>query len=135
MLKVKKKKKMAISSMVDKFPKVTLMISNLDMSYISLSISLSWKVRIIIFSNLDINCIYISKSSTSIEAHDPLYATEVLNALKFTRVPNNKLTLKLGCMVMLTRNISPRSELYIEKKIDYYTNTSKHFKGKNYFWI
>ncbi|KAH7663239.1 DNA helicase protein [Dioscorea alata] len=49
---------------------------------------------------------YISKSSTSTNAHKSLYSTKFLNALKFTNVPNHELNLKLGSEIILMRNIS-----------------------------
>ncbi|KAH7670496.1 DNA helicase protein [Dioscorea alata] len=53
------------------------------------------------------NCLdYISKSSTSTNAHEPLYSTEFLNTLKFTNVSDHELNLKLGCEIMLMSNIS-----------------------------
>ncbi|KAH7665981.1 DNA helicase protein [Dioscorea alata] len=48
----------------------------------------------------------IDYSSTSMNAHEPLYSTEFLNTLKFTNVPDHELNLKLGCEIMLMRNIS-----------------------------
>ncbi|KAH7661261.1 DNA helicase protein [Dioscorea alata] len=48
---------------------------------------------------------YISKASTSVETHGPLYSIEFLNTLKFVGIPNHELTLKLGCVIMLMRNI------------------------------
>ncbi|KAH7657562.1 DNA helicase protein [Dioscorea alata] len=54
---------------------------------------------------------YISKSSTSADANAPLYTTEFLNTLKFTGIPNHELTLKIGCVIMLIRNISQTNGL------------------------
>ncbi|KAH7665744.1 DNA helicase protein [Dioscorea alata] len=54
---------------------------------------------------------YISKASTSADANAPLYTTEFLNTLKFTGIPNHELTLKIGCDIMLIRNISQTNGL------------------------
>ncbi|KAH7665557.1 DNA helicase protein [Dioscorea alata] len=54
---------------------------------------------------------YISKASTSADANAPLYTTEFLNTLKFTGIPNHELTLKIGCVIMLIRNISQTNGL------------------------
>ncbi|KAH7681228.1 DNA helicase protein [Dioscorea alata] len=54
---------------------------------------------------------YISKASTSANANAPLYTTEFLNTLKFTGIPNHELTLKIGCVIMLIRNISQTNGL------------------------
>lgn len=54
---------------------------------------------------------YISKASTSVETHGPLYSTEFLNTLKFAGIPNHELTFKLGCVIMLMRNISQSNGL------------------------
>lgn len=54
---------------------------------------------------------YISKVSTFNKTNAPLYWTEFLNALKFTCIPNHKHTLKLGCVIMLIRNISQANKL------------------------
>ncbi|KAH7666932.1 DNA helicase protein [Dioscorea alata] len=54
---------------------------------------------------------YISKASTSADANAPLYTTEFLNTLKFAGIPNHELTLKIGCVIMLIRNISQTNGL------------------------
>ena len=48
----------------------------------------------------------ISKASTYVETHGSLYSTKFLNSLKFAGIPNHELCLKLGCVIMLMRNIS-----------------------------
>ncbi|KAH7679129.1 DNA helicase protein [Dioscorea alata] len=54
---------------------------------------------------------YISKSSTDADAHESLYSIEFLNTLKFTGIPNHEITLKVGCAIMLIRNISQANGL------------------------
>lgn len=45
------------------------------------------------------------------EADCAVYTTEFLNTLEFSGVPPHKLTLKLGCVIMLLRNLSARDGL------------------------
>lgn len=45
------------------------------------------------------------------EADHAVYTTEFLNTLEFSGVPPHKLKLKLGCVIMLLRNLSARDGL------------------------
>jgi ATP-dependent DNA helicase PIF1 len=47
-----------------------------------------------------------SVCSASIDGTDELYPTEFLNTLKFSRIPDHELHIKVGLSVMLLRNIN-----------------------------
>lgn len=46
------------------------------------------------------------------ETNELLYPTEFLNSLKFSSMPDHRLTLKVGCPVMLLRNMNQREGLF-----------------------
>ena len=48
----------------------------------------------------------ICKASTNILDQDVMYPKEFLNSLKFTSIPNHKLRLKAGLLIMLFRNLN-----------------------------
>ncbi|XP_050280553.1 uncharacterized protein LOC126721546 [Quercus robur] len=48
----------------------------------------------------------ICKASSNVPDQDLLYTVEFLNTLRFPRLPNHKLTLKIGSPIMLLRNLN-----------------------------
>ena len=48
----------------------------------------------------------ICKASINILDQDVMYPKEFLNSLKFTNIPNHKLRLKAGLLIMLFRNLN-----------------------------
>ena len=53
----------------------------------------------------------ISKTESMDSEIAELFTVEFLNAIKCSRVPNHRIVLKVGCMVMLLRNIVQAFEL------------------------
>ena len=82
----------------------------------------------------------ICKTSSNVPNQDILYTVEFLNTLRFLRLPNHKLTLKIGLPVMLFRNLNQNKGLcngtrliitrlatwVIESEIIIGTNIGKH---------
>jgi ATP-dependent DNA helicase PIF1 len=55
------------------------------------------------------SCDLVCTAST--DGSDELYPTEFLNTLKFSRIPDHELRLKVGLSVMLLRNINQTTSL------------------------
>ncbi|KAL6546147.1 hypothetical protein OROGR_010021 [Orobanche gracilis] len=53
----------------------------------------------------------ISKEEGEVNEHEHIYSTEFLNTVRCSGLPNHSLKLKVGCMVMLLRNIDQGAEL------------------------
>lgn len=57
------------------------------------------------------SCDSFEISDTQSDQNDALCAIEYLNALEFSGLPSHKLTLKVGALVMLLRNINKKKRI------------------------
>jgi len=60
------------------------------------------------YINFDLVC----KSDENNEVQSEWFTTEFLNNIKFSDIPNHKLRFKVGCPVMLMRNIDQATRLF-----------------------
>ena len=57
----------------------------------------------------------ICKASLNVADQDILYPIEFSNSLRFLRLPNHKLTLKVGLPIMFLRNLNQNEGLVMEQ--------------------
>jgi len=62
------------------------------------------------YINFDLVC----KSDENSEVQSEWFTTEFLNNIKFSDIPNHKLRFKVGCPVMLMRNIDQATRLIVD---------------------
>lgn len=72
----------------------------------------------------------ISQAADQISEYELLYPTEFLNSLKFSSIPDHELNLKVGCEIMLLRNINQNSGLCNDTRLIITQLASNVIEGK-----